>query len=121
MCWRRFCSKLINAFFFFIITSSIMANRSLSCQRITLHKNLFCSYVLNSALTILYLVTVVNNPKLVKKNPVSRYWPPGLVMHANGVMFTVFTRTPTFVVYLETVEATGKFISQRLSVTCPMS
>ncbi|XP_041823128.1 calcitonin gene-related peptide type 1 receptor [Melanotaenia boesemani] len=44
--------------------------RSLSCQRITLHKNLFCSYVLNSALTIIYLVTVVNNPKVVARNPV---------------------------------------------------
>uniref|UniRef100_A0A8C5HUS7 G-protein coupled receptors family 2 profile 2 domain-containing protein n=1 Tax=Gouania willdenowi TaxID=441366 RepID=A0A8C5HUS7_GOUWI len=45
--------------------------RSLSCQRITLHKNLFCSYVLNSALTIIYLVAVVNNPELVDRNPVS--------------------------------------------------
>ncbi|XP_069032215.1 calcitonin gene-related peptide type 1 receptor isoform X3 [Embiotoca jacksoni] len=44
--------------------------RSLSCQRITLHKNLFCSYVLNSALTIIYLVTVVNNPEVVDRNPV---------------------------------------------------
>uniref|UniRef100_A0AAV2KRQ6 Calcitonin gene-related peptide type 1 receptor n=1 Tax=Knipowitschia caucasica TaxID=637954 RepID=A0AAV2KRQ6_KNICA len=43
--------------------------RSLSCQRITLHKNLFCSYVLNSALTILYLVAVVNNPAVVMRNP----------------------------------------------------
>ncbi|XP_030267064.1 calcitonin gene-related peptide type 1 receptor [Sparus aurata] len=44
--------------------------RSLSCQRITLHKNLFCSYVLNSALTIIYLVGVVNNPEVVSRNPV---------------------------------------------------
>ncbi|KAM9385707.1 calcitonin gene-related peptide type 1 receptor [Pholidichthys leucotaenia] len=44
--------------------------RSLSCQRITLHKNLFCSYVLNSALTITYLVAVVNNPEVVARNPV---------------------------------------------------
>nr|XP_046274161.1 uncharacterized protein calcr isoform X4 [Scatophagus argus] len=44
--------------------------RSLSCQRITLHKNLFCSYVLNSALTIVYLIVVVNNPDLVGRNPV---------------------------------------------------
>uniref|UniRef100_UPI003AACC4C9 calcitonin gene-related peptide type 1 receptor n=1 Tax=Centroberyx gerrardi TaxID=166262 RepID=UPI003AACC4C9 len=44
--------------------------RSLSCQRITLHKNLFCSYVLNSALTLIYLVAVVNNPKVVHRNPV---------------------------------------------------
>uniref|UniRef100_A0A8C6TFM8 Calcitonin receptor n=1 Tax=Neogobius melanostomus TaxID=47308 RepID=A0A8C6TFM8_9GOBI len=42
--------------------------RSLSCQRITLHKNLFCSFVLNSALTILYLVAVVNEPAVVKRN-----------------------------------------------------
>ncbi|XP_071356798.1 calcitonin gene-related peptide type 1 receptor [Trachinotus anak] len=45
--------------------------RSLSCQRITLHKNLFCSYVLNSALTIIYLVGVVNNSEVVNRNPVS--------------------------------------------------
>ncbi|XP_059205628.1 calcitonin gene-related peptide type 1 receptor isoform X1 [Centropristis striata] len=44
--------------------------RSLSCQRITLHKNLFCSYVLNSALTIIYLIGVVNNPEVVARNPV---------------------------------------------------
>uniref|UniRef100_A0A673A3Q9 Calcitonin receptor n=2 Tax=Sphaeramia orbicularis TaxID=375764 RepID=A0A673A3Q9_9TELE len=44
--------------------------RSLSCQRITLHKNLFCSYVLNSALTIMYLAGVVNDPELVRRNPV---------------------------------------------------
>lgn len=46
------------------------SHRSLSCQRITLHKNLFCSYVLNSALTIIYLVAVVNNPEVVRQNPV---------------------------------------------------
>nr|XP_003200679.2 calcitonin receptor [Danio rerio]XP_021329028.1 calcitonin receptor [Danio rerio] len=45
--------------------------RSLSCQRITLHKNLFCSYVLNSAFTIVNLITVVNNPKVVQRNPIS--------------------------------------------------
>ncbi|XP_034096749.1 calcitonin gene-related peptide type 1 receptor isoform X1 [Gymnodraco acuticeps] len=44
--------------------------RSLSCQRITLHKNLFCSYVFNSALTIISLVAVVNNPEVVARNPV---------------------------------------------------
>ncbi|XP_068188544.1 uncharacterized protein calcr isoform X2 [Antennarius striatus] len=44
--------------------------RSLSCQRITLHKNLFCSYVLNSTLTIIYLVAVGNNPTVVGRNPV---------------------------------------------------
>lgn len=48
-------------------------HRSLSCQRITLHKNLFCSYVLNSALTIIYLVAVVSNPEVVSRNPVSNF------------------------------------------------
>ncbi|XP_029920428.1 calcitonin gene-related peptide type 1 receptor [Myripristis murdjan] len=44
--------------------------RSLSCQRITLHKNLFCSYVLNSALTLISLIAVVSNPEVVGRNPV---------------------------------------------------
>lgn len=34
--------------------------RSLSCQRITLHKNLFLSFVLNSIVTVVWLTTVVN-------------------------------------------------------------
>lgn len=45
--------------------------RSLSCQRITLHKNLFFSYVLNSVFTIAHLIAVVPNPGLVKRDPVS--------------------------------------------------
>lgn len=34
--------------------------RSLNCQRITLHKNLFISFVLNSIVTVIWLTTVVN-------------------------------------------------------------
>ncbi|XP_053916414.1 calcitonin receptor isoform X3 [Cuculus canorus] len=45
--------------------------KSLSCQRITLHKNLFFSYVLNSMFTIAHLIAVVPNPGLVKRDPVS--------------------------------------------------
>uniref|UniRef100_A0A8C9XFC4 Calcitonin gene-related peptide type 1 receptor n=1 Tax=Sander lucioperca TaxID=283035 RepID=A0A8C9XFC4_SANLU len=35
--------------------------KSLSCQRITLHKNLFFSFVLNSVITIIWLTAVANN------------------------------------------------------------
>ncbi|XP_039179981.1 calcitonin receptor-like isoform X7 [Crotalus tigris] len=45
--------------------------KSLSCQRITLHKNLFCSYVLNSVFTLAHLIAVVPDRDLVKKDPVS--------------------------------------------------
>ncbi|XP_067116282.1 calcitonin gene-related peptide type 1 receptor-like [Osmerus mordax] len=44
--------------------------KSLSCQRITLHKNLFFSFVLNSIITIIWL-TVADNRELVESNPVS--------------------------------------------------
>ncbi|XP_062852934.1 calcitonin gene-related peptide type 1 receptor [Trichomycterus rosablanca] len=45
--------------------------KSLSCQRITLHKNLFFSFVLNSIITIIWFTAVVNNQELVQANPVS--------------------------------------------------
>ncbi|MGH0117065.1 UNVERIFIED_CONTAM: hypothetical protein FKN15_028177 [Acipenser sinensis] len=45
--------------------------KSLSCQRITLHKNLFFSFVSNSIITIIWLTAVANNQPLVARNPVS--------------------------------------------------
>ncbi|XP_069815517.1 calcitonin receptor [Dendropsophus ebraccatus] len=45
--------------------------KSLSCQRITLHKNLFFSYVLNSLFTIVHLTAVVPDLELVRRGPVS--------------------------------------------------
>lgn len=45
--------------------------KSLSCQRITLHKNLFSSFVLNSMITIIWFTAVVNNQELIQTNPVS--------------------------------------------------
>ncbi|MEE6466573.1 hypothetical protein FKM82_006998 [Ascaphus truei] len=45
--------------------------KNLSCQRITLHKNLFFSYVLNSLFTIVHLTAVVSNSELVKRDPVN--------------------------------------------------
>ncbi|KAG7278536.1 hypothetical protein CRUP_009800 [Coryphaenoides rupestris] len=43
--------------------------KSLSCQRITLHKNLFFSFVLNSVITIISLTAVANNQELAQRNP----------------------------------------------------
>ncbi|KAM3917062.1 calcitonin gene-related peptide type 1 receptor [Leptodactylus fuscus] len=45
--------------------------KNLSCQRITLHKNLFLSFVCNSVVTIISLTAVANNQPLVATNPVS--------------------------------------------------
>ncbi|XP_068091105.1 calcitonin gene-related peptide type 1 receptor [Hyperolius riggenbachi] len=45
--------------------------KNLSCQRITLHKNLFMSFVCNSIVTIISLTAVANNQSLVAANPVS--------------------------------------------------
>lgn len=45
--------------------------KSLSCQRITLHKNLFFSFVLNSVITIIFFTCVANNQEVTEANPVS--------------------------------------------------
>ncbi|KAI2546673.1 calcitonin receptor [Homo sapiens] len=45
--------------------------RSLGCQRVTLHKNMFLTYILNSMIIIIHLVEVVPNGELVRRDPVS--------------------------------------------------
>ncbi|XP_020491646.1 calcitonin gene-related peptide type 1 receptor isoform X1 [Labrus bergylta] len=46
--------------------------KSLSCQRISLHKNMFLSFILNSIFTIIWLsVTVANTQAIHANNPVS--------------------------------------------------
>ncbi|XP_039602779.1 calcitonin gene-related peptide type 1 receptor-like [Polypterus senegalus] len=44
--------------------------RNLSCQRISLHKNLFLSFILYSIVTIIWLSVVVYNQDQVSMNPV---------------------------------------------------
>ncbi|XP_038642246.1 calcitonin gene-related peptide type 1 receptor-like [Scyliorhinus canicula] len=48
----------------------VSSYRSLSCQRVSLHKSLFISYILNSIVTIIWLSAVANNQELVAQNPV---------------------------------------------------
>ncbi|XP_061657243.1 calcitonin gene-related peptide type 1 receptor isoform X2 [Syngnathoides biaculeatus] len=46
--------------------------KSLSCQRISLHKNMFLSFILNSVVTIMWLsLTAANNQAINTSNPVS--------------------------------------------------
>nr|XP_004656280.1 calcitonin receptor [Jaculus jaculus] len=45
--------------------------RSLSCQRVTLHKHMFLTYILNSMIIIIHLVEVIPNGDLVRRDPVS--------------------------------------------------
>ncbi|MBN3310069.1 CALRL protein, partial [Amia calva] len=45
--------------------------KSLSCQRISLHKNLFLSFILNSILTVISLSTMAKNNNKELSNPVS--------------------------------------------------
>lgn len=63
--------------------------RSLSCQRITLHKNLFFSFVLNSVITIIWLTAVANNQELVQRNPVSQNAMLVVVVFKRGVCATL--------------------------------
>ncbi|KAF3860055.1 hypothetical protein F7725_000310 [Dissostichus mawsoni] len=46
--------------------------KNLSCQRISLHKSMFLSFILNSIVTIMWLsLTVANNQAITASNPVS--------------------------------------------------
>lgn len=45
--------------------------KSLSCQRITLHKNLFSAFALNSVIMIIWFTSIVNNQEVLQLNPIS--------------------------------------------------
>ncbi|XP_075413465.1 calcitonin receptor [Tenrec ecaudatus] len=45
--------------------------KSLSCQRVTLHKNMFLAYLMNSIIILVHLVEVVPSGELAKKNLIS--------------------------------------------------
>ncbi|XP_055787684.1 calcitonin gene-related peptide type 1 receptor-like isoform X2 [Salvelinus fontinalis] len=44
--------------------------KSLSCQRISLHKNMFLSFIFNSICTVIWLSAVANNQQLGASNPI---------------------------------------------------
>ncbi len=45
--------------------------RQLHCDRVTIHKNLFTSYILNGLSWILYYTLAAMDPHVVDSNPVS--------------------------------------------------
>lgn len=54
------------------LSLSVVPSRSLSCQRISLHKNMFLSFIINSIVTILWLsLSVANNQAKNASNEVS--------------------------------------------------
>ncbi|XP_076871663.1 calcitonin gene-related peptide type 1 receptor [Brachyhypopomus gauderio] len=61
--------------------------KSLSCQRITLHKNLFTSFVLNSIITIIIFTAVANNEELAHANPVSCKVSAFIQLYIMGCMY----------------------------------
>uniref|UniRef100_A0A8C6RVK2 Calcitonin receptor n=1 Tax=Nannospalax galili TaxID=1026970 RepID=A0A8C6RVK2_NANGA len=52
-----------------------MVFKSLGCQRVTLHKNMFLTYILNSVIIIIHLVEVVPNGDLVRRDPMHMFHP----------------------------------------------
>ncbi|EGV95719.1 calcitonin receptor isoform X1 [Cricetulus griseus] len=56
--------------------------KNLRCQRVTLHKNMFMTYILNSIIIIIHLVEVVPNGDLVRRDPMH-------IFHHNTHMWTM--------------------------------
>lgn len=53
------------------VNAVTFSSRNLGCQRVTLHKNMFLTYILNSMIIIIHLVEVVPNGELVRRDPVN--------------------------------------------------
>lgn len=51
--------------------SAVLHRRSLNCTRVTIHKNLFLSFITNNLMWIIWYTYVVNDADLLQSNPVS--------------------------------------------------
>lgn len=85
--------------------------KSLSCQRISLHKNMFLSFILNSIVTIIWLsLTAANNQAIHTSNPV------GCKLL---VVLTQYTSTSTYFwmlcegIYLHTLIIVAVFVGEQ--------
>lgn len=56
---------------FALVNAVTFSSRNLACQRVTMHKHMFLTYVLNSISVIVYLTLVVPKIDYVNSDPVS--------------------------------------------------
>nr|KAF6469024.1 calcitonin receptor [Molossus molossus] len=86
MCYAFSPDKMKNAYFLYyvaivghsvsILTLSVSLGiflyfKNLGCQRVTMHKHMFLTYILNSITILIHLIQVVPNGELVSTDPLS--------------------------------------------------
>lgn len=54
-----------------LVNAVTFASRNLACQRVTMHKHMFLTYILNSIGVLVHLTQVVPNIEYVNSDPVS--------------------------------------------------
>ncbi|XP_053465274.1 calcitonin receptor isoform X1 [Nycticebus coucang] len=75
----------VSIFTLVISLGIFMLFRSLGCQRVTLHKNMFLTYILNSMIIIVHLVEVVPDGDLVRRDPLELCVPQSSA--CSGIVF----------------------------------
>ena len=93
---------ITSIFCFHLAIIHIYFSRQLQCDRVTLHNNLFSSYILNGLAWILYYTLASFNAKVLAGNPVSKtvfsiYLIPKLLK--NTLLIEDYTIKPYFLLF----------------------